>query len=847
MNRSIHFCIKKFRHFLGQFIVLGLLSLCLTLIAIPVIAQSSGSSSPTSSLLEQGRSFYDAGRFADAAETWQQAAVTYARRGDRLNQALSLSYRSLAEQELNHWDAAKQAIEQSLMLLQSPQTDAVLLAQALNTQASLLLHLGQSNAALEAWQKAETYYHQAGDQLGAWGSQINQAQALQSLGFYRRSKQQLEEINQRLAALPDSDLKITGLRELGVALQVIGDLDESRAVLFESLAIAERMGATTEKSATLMSLGQTARDWGDRAAALTLFEQAEQSAINPSEQLQVRLSLMNLYLEESQWNQLKSLVPQIHQQLKELPISRTTIYAAVNLAANLVPLPSQHQVLSPQELSGLLSRAVRSARELQDPQAEAYALNQWAQVYIKNKQWADAYSLTQKSLMIARTLQADDIASQSAWQLGRILKQQGKTQDAIAAYSEAVNSLRTLRSDLATINPDIQFSFRESVEPVYRELVALLLTGDPNTDTLDQARQVIESLQLAELDNFFREACLDAQPQQIDQVDPQAAIVYPIILPDRLAVIWSIAGQLHYYTTPIAAPEVNRTLREYLTAIHPAADAMERLRLSQQLYTWLIRPAEADQQLAHTQTLVFVLDGLMRSVPIAALHDGKQYLIEKYAVTLSPGLQLIAARSLSQQSDRAVVAGISEARHGFSAIPAVVSEVKDIGQLVPSDTLLNQEFTSTALEQRVKNSRADIVHLATHGQFSSRVEDTFLLTWEGRMGVQELSGLLKSRENKQAIELLVLSACETASGDDRAVLGLAGLAVKSGARSTLATLWSVRDTAAALLMNEFYQHLGEPGISKAEALRQAQLTLIADPDYDQPFFWSPFVLVGNWL
>jgi CHAT domain-containing protein len=847
MPRSIRPSVKKLRHFLWKFLFPGLLSLCLTLMAIPVLAQSSDPSPNPSTLLEQGRSHYNAGRFADAAKAWQQSAETYANTSDRLNQALSLSYRSLADQELNHWNDAKQAIEQSLAILRDSQADAVLLAQALNTQASLQLHLGQSNAALETWQEAQKYYQQADDRLGELGSQINQAQALQSLGFYRRSKQQLEEINQSLAAMPDSIIKIAALRELGVTLQVIGDLTESRAILFESLAIAERLGATTEKSATLISLGQTARDWGDRPAALTLFEQAEQSAINPSEQLQARLSLLNLYIEEAQGNKLKTLIPQIYQQLTELSISRTSVYAAVNLAANLTPLPPKERVLSPQELSGLLSNAVRSAKDLQDPQAEAYALTQWGQLYAKNKQWAEAYQLTQKSLTLARTLQADDIASQAAWQLGRILKQQGKTQDAIAAYTEAVTSLRSLRSDIATINPDIQFSFRESVEPVYRELVALLLSDHPNSATLNQARELIESLQVAELDNFFREACLDAQPQQIDQVDPQAAIVYPIILPDRLAVIWSIAGQLHYYTTPIAAPEVNRTLRQYLAAIHPAADNTERLRLSQTLYDWLIRPAEADRQLANTQTMVFVLDGLMRSVPIAALHDGKQYLIEKYAVTLSPGLQLITAKTLSQQGDRAVVAGISEARHGFSAIPAVASEVKDIGQRVTSSTLLNQEFTSNALEQRVKNSKAEIVHLATHGQFSSQVENTFLLTWEGRMGVQELASLLKSRENKQAIELLVLSACETASGDERAVLGLAGLAVKSGARSTLATLWSVRDTATALLMNQFYDYLGEPGISKAEALRKAQMALIANPDYDQPFFWSPFVLVGNWL
>jgi CHAT domain-containing protein len=847
--------IKNYWNSTVKYTVIGILGLCLTLIAIPVQAHLSLSSyseqvpvANSINRLEQGRTLYDAGRFTEAAEIWKKAAQIYAEGSDRLNQALSLSYLSLAHQELSQWVEAKQAIEKSLSILRDPQieSDAVLLAQALNTQASLLLHTGQINSALETWQQAADYYHQVGDSLGELGSQINQAQALQSLGFYRRSKQQLEEVSQRFSGLPDSTLKAAGLRQLGMALQVMGDLSRSREILLESLAIAERIGATIDRSATLLSLGHTATDWGDRQAALSLFEQAEQAALTPTEQLQARLNLLHLDADEGNVDKLAALAPQIYQQLIELSPSHDSIYASINLAANLTHF--EQQILSSQQLSQLLASAVKSAKDLQDPQAEAYALNQWGKLYIQTQQWTEAYSLTQKSLAIARTLQSDDIASQSAWQLGRILKQQGKSKEAIAAYTEAVSSLQSLRRDLAAINPNIQFSFRASVEPVYRELVALLLNDHPDQAALTQARQLIESLQLAELDNFFREACLDAQPQQIDQLDPHAAVVYPIILPDRLAVILSVAGQpLHYYASPILASDVNRTLQDFLASIHPVSDQAVHLRLSQQIYDWLIRPAEKEQFLTNTKTLVFVLDGVLRKVPIATLHDGSQYLIEKYAVTLSPGLQLLVARSLNPQTESAVVAGISESRNGFRALPAVVSEVKALSQLIPSSTLLNQEFTVEALTKRIQNSEADIIHLATHGQFSSRLEDTFLLAWDGQINVQELSSLLQKRSNNHTIELLVLSACDTATGDDRAALGLAGLAVKSGARSTLATLWPVQDTAAAILMNQFYQNLQIPGITKAEALRKAQLALMADGIYADPFFWSPFVLVGNWL
>ena len=139
--------------------------------------------------------------------------------------------------------------------------------------------------------------------------------------------------------------------------------------------------------------------------------------------------------------------------------------------------------------------------------------------------------------------------------------------------------------------------------------------------------------------------------------------------------------------------------------------------------------------------------------------------------------------------------------------------------------------------------------MATHGQFSSNPEETFILTWNDKINVKELEKLLKLRETTEdsPIELLVLSACQTASGDNRAALGLAGLAVRSGARSTLATLWSAKDQSTAKLMVKFYQALTREGVSKAEALRQAQLEMLQSPRYQDPFYWAPFVLVGNWL
>lgn len=844
---------------------LGVLGLCLALLGTPAIAIQSAPPAPivaaptqTANPLEQGRQLYRAGRFAEAITAWQAAAEQYRQQDDRANQALSLSYLSTAQQELSQWEAARRSIDQSVEILKTLPPDAILSAQTLNTQASILLQTGKAAAALETWQQAQRNYEKAGDTLGSLGSQINQAQALQSLGFYRRARQQLEALNQTLAALPDSEIKVSGLRSLGSALQTIGDSSQGQELLQASLTLARRLGIQTELSSTLLNLGKTAASLGAPQAALEAFEQAETSATNSLDRLQAQLDQVKLFIDYNLLEQAAPIVPQLLTQLQGLPASHTSLYSTIYFVASLNKLANPTQLVALKDLAQLMATTVQSARQLQDTQAEAYALNQWGQLYQRTQQWPEAQKLMQQSLTLARQLSADDIVSQSAWKLGQLLHQQGDRASALTHYAEAVRSLKALRGDLVAVNPDVQFSFRESVEPVYRELVDLLLTdrpgqsgGDrvgPSQTDLSQARETIEALQMAELDNFFREACLD-KVQRIDEVDPTATVVYPIILPDRLAVILSTAGQpLTYYATQISQAEVRETLNNFLAALNPVSDEKERQKLAAQVYDWLIRPAVTAQALNNTKTLVFVLDGKLRNIPMAALHDGQQYLIEQYAVTLSPGLQLTAARSLDQTQIRAIVGGISQARSGFSALPEVETEIQQISRTVSTSALLNQAFTNRALAEQMQNSQANIVHLATHGQFSSRLEETFLLTWNGRVNVKELAELLQSRSGAVAstIDLLVLSACDTATGDDRAVLGLAGLAVKSGARSTVATLWPVKDKAAALLMSDFYQKLKLPGASKAEALRQAQINLIHNTDFREPFFWSAFVLVGNW-
>ena len=819
------------------------------------IVQSVPDDSP---LVQQARELYEAGQFLEAATILQQAASAFQASGDALNQARVLSLLSLAYQQLGQWPQAREAIADSLKLLQAQQGRSTerlkILAQALNTQGSLQLALGESEEALATWQQATATYTEVGDDTGVIRSSINQAQAMKALGLYRRALTTLKETTQLLQKQPNSLIKAGGLRSLGSSLRLVGDLDQSQQVLQQSLALAENLKSPQDSSDSLLELGNLAKTQNNSQAALTFYQQAATVSPSPTLKVQAQLNQLSLLIDRQQASDARNLLPQLQSQIANLPPRRSTIYAQINFARSLDRLRQDNSTNtpSPSEIAQLIATSIQQAKTLGDRRAEAIALGTLGGLYEKTQQWDNAQQLTQQALLLAQSINAPAIAYLWQWQLGRLLKVQGDNQRAIAAYTQAVDTLDSLRGDLVAIDREIQFSFRESVEPVYRELVSLLLqpgNPEPSQESLEQARKVIESLQLAELDNFFREACLNAKPTQIDRIDPQTAVIYPIILADRIEVILSLPNKpLRHYATNLSQSQLENTI-EQLRQTLLVRSRRQFMPFSQQVYNWLIRPAETDLANSGVKTLVFVLDGSLRNIPMAALNDGNNYLIEKYSIALTPGLQLLDPKKLQRGDLKVLSAGLTEAREGFPPLDNVALELREIKSEVSSVVLLDREFTSNNLQAQFDAASFPIVHLATHGKFSSKAVDTFIVAWDRRLTVNQLDSLLQpgNQNRQQAIELLVLSACETATGDKRAALGLAGIAVKAGARSTLATLWAVNDAGTAELMTQFYKELNNAQRTKAEALRRAQLSLLKQPLYKHPIYWAPYVLVGNWL
>ena len=794
--------------------------------------------------LIKGKQYYDRGQYSEAIQLWQQVAD---RDNEIENLILSYNYQAIAYQDLGQWEKSESKINNAFNLLETV-NNSFLYAQVLNSKGSLEFKTGNTEKAWETWAKAEAIYRSLDEVQPLLRSQINQAQALRSLGFYQRAKSTLEQANEDLESLPNSLLKVKALQSLGVTLRAMGDIERSQTVLDRSLSISRKLNAPNES--IQLSLANTAKARQDYETAQTIYKQIRVTTTDKQTKIEASLNLLDLLIKTEQTDVARELFPSIKSDIDSLSPSLRKIYAQVNLADKMMKVSAQKTYLT--EIKNILTTAKEQAEKLNDDRAKSYVLGELGHYYEQQQQWRQASASTQQAIILAQNSRATDIVANWYWQLGRILKAQERTEEAIAAYQQAVDTLQSLRQDLVTISPDVRFDYRDEVEPVYRQLVQLLLQDVdslPNKtkqEHLMRSRSALESLQLAELENYFREACVVYQPKAIESIDPQAAVIYPILLDDRLEVILSLPDRpLQHYGNSLTSVRREQIFRDINQTLNPVFLPNEILPPAQQLYDWLIRPAKASLKQQGIRTLVFVLDDLLRSIPMSVLHDGENYLIQQYDIALTPSLQLLASTN-SAVKFNTLTGGLTVARQGFSALPEVKQELKQINDLVSSKVLIDDRFTRSDVQTQIEREPFNTIHLATHGQFSSDADNTFLLTWADKINVKDLGSLLQQKDSNNPIELLVLSACETAQGDNRAALGMAGVAVRSGARTTVATLWAVRDDSTALLMSEFYRGLIQDGLTKANALRRAQLALLKNPKYAHPYYWSPFVSIGNW-
>ena len=400
-------------------------------------------------------------------------------------------------------------------------------------------------------------------------------------------------------------------------------------------------------------------------------------------------------------------------------------------------------------------------------------------------------------------------------------------------------------------------------------------------ENLEKAFEAIEKAYISELGIFLGETLklptlsINQAQEILSDVSKRSGspsvLIYPIMLNDRIEILVippkELGKPFHRYTNYASEEEIITVLTDYRASLRDTS-SLDYLEQAQKLYDWVMRPIDAQLQALKIETVVFVMDSGLRVIPPAALHDGKQFLVERYASANIPSLRVTRLEERDRKNTRVLAMGLTEAREGLSALPAVEVEIRTIAnQVLTGTTFLDRDFTVNNLQAQRGKAKYGILHLGTHGKFlEDRSNESFIQFWDSRLRSNQIPSL---RFDQPVIDMLTLSACETAVGNN---LGISGLAVESGARSILASLWTVSDAGTAPLMISFYKAFPD-ALSKATALRKAQLDLIngkvkivnnqivgveglaaialpkgtGNIDISHPFFWSSFILVGNWL
>ncbi|MGF1673906.1 MAG: CHAT domain-containing protein [Rivularia sp. (in: cyanobacteria)] len=895
----------------------------------------------TNQLVEKGIEYYNNGKFREAVQEWETALNIYKKNKQLREQAivrgnLANAFEKVGdlEESIKHWDAAVNLYQQVENLRKT--------GRALTQLAQAYSNSGKYKKAIAILcDEEETEIDDDEINIKKITHQSNCLEK-SALEISRNQKDIKGEVS-ALGSLGEAYRLLgkynLGIIYLGYAQQKI-DVDD---VSLQS-KISNSLGNVYLGKAQLWTVyADSAKEselpkFDEIASKAQKFYQDARNNFQNSYQIAVKQNnkpaqmgaLMNLIQVDVRSQQLNSspnknlqFGNQIDYQtpalalLNELPDSPQKIFATIDLAnlsadekitSPLTQCPTKRQ-LSDGEVITLLNKAIKTGNNIQDSRSESFALGAAGHFYECQKDYNQALELTKKALLAAEyKLQAKDSLYLWEWQQARLLEKIGSQSETIsAAYERAFQTLEKIRTDIITADRDLQLDFRDVIQPLYRKLASLKLEkattetnlsqksnkqvdkANQNNQQLDIAREIIDSLRLAELQNYFGNDCIAAliTPQKVDELlggeQGKTAVFSSVFLEDKAAILLSLPDKSQH----IQWIEIEQTNNQKITqkqqleleirsffeelkgqqkfSAEDSPEAQKVYNQARKLYDWIIRPFEEKGYLNQEkiETLVFVQDGLFRSIPMSALIDKNQdkYLIEKYAIATTPSLRLTAPKTDKRKANRAMIFAFDKAseidKKKFNSLPFISKEIEAL-QKVFSNTrqLTDKDLTSSDSNQKRQKTDYPIIHIATHAQFGIIPEDTFLVIGKNqKLTISELEKTLRKFDDDiNGIDLLTLSACQTAAGDERATLGLAGIALQAGVNSALASLWSVDDQSTSILVQNFYENL-QAGKTKAQALQQAQLALIHNPNqisemeekYKKPYYWSPFIMIGNWL
>ncbi|MEM7016647.1 MAG: CHAT domain-containing protein, partial [Pseudomonadota bacterium] len=765
-------------------------------------------------------------------------------------------------------------VVEARQLLSEPQTPPTrfintrnLLAQRCGSQNLedvshlLLTPYAGGTAALDDWQGSHWQAKQQDVRSAALKATATSCQPLQAL---RSVRQYLKDTEHDPSAIELQTVIFTETSPSGIALRHSQLADVLLTLQRPALASKHLEAALdiVEKLADPWLTAHVENNWGillsiegNHSTAIEAWQNAIQAATKaPLLKTQALFNLARSYTQQGQLAKAQATWREAWTASTAIPAEQTRIYQQLSLGQLALSLREQDSTLLPavnltEQFVDLLPIAAN------DEILKSYAHGYLAEALIQQGNYEPAAAHLRQAIFM--TQQLPEMRYYWTMQQGRLWQAQGDANRAGDAYQQALNDLRLVQDFLMTGRRDIEHLFRAYIRPVYARLAALYLqqaSANPTVEVelLQQARAVIELSKAAELQNYFQDDCVAAARARVPtrpNLPARTAVLYPLILSDRLELLLALPDEkLQHFTVDIAGEQLRQVVNNFGNSLQSRATS-RFFTHSRQLHDWLIAPLREQLTTHNIDTLVLVPDGPLRTIPFAALHSGKKYLIQDFALSVTPALDLTELNALDRQALKILLKGISKGVQEFTPLPNVPNELKTIQATYSDSTLLLDEaFSLDAMQAEMRTQQYPVVHIASHGQFKPDPTETFVLTYEDKLTMNRMESFIgQGRLQGNPVELLTLSACQTAVGDERAALGLAGVAIKAGAHSALASLWFVDDEATSKLVSTFYQNLRNPENSRAQALQQSQQALLSERRFRHPAYWAPFLLIGSWL
>jgi CHAT domain-containing protein/tetratricopeptide (TPR) repeat protein len=894
--------------------------------AIPGLSEVAQQQIVAKQLLQRGIQQYRLSQFREALQSWQQALGIFRELGNRHGEADSLDNLGMAYRRLGKYQQAINYHEQSLDIAQelgNRQGEAVSLG-----------NLGLAYDSLGQYQQAINYYEQSLDIKQELGNRQGEAVSLgnlsltyDSLGQYQQAINYLEQSLDIMREIGDLHGEASSLNNLGITYHILGQYQQAIDHHEQSLDIMREIGDRQGEANSLGNLGNAYDGLGQYHQAINYLEQSLDIMREIGDRQGEANSLGNLGSAYDDLGQYQQAI-NYHEQSLDIMREIGDLHGEANSLGNL---GNAYDSLGQyQQGINYYDQTLAIVREIGDRGGEADVLNNLAATHRNLEDPELAIIFYKQSVNIRESIREDlrslDTPLQQSYidtyaltyrNLANLLLQQGRILE--AQQTLELLKIEELQQFTRARYQGGQLHYDPTEQPVIDAHGSLIRLGskihqcEPNCDQSLYDQQIALERHYDTIvrtfeqtirqnrhndDQFYDPNHLSSDALALVDAQPGTLLIYPVVLEDKLWLLWTATGGIAgAIEVPVGLGDLSCTVQEFRSFLQqqppsgtPCSDSRERSlkAAAQQLYDWLIRPLTPELEQNQIQHLIFAQDRVTRYIPMAALHDGEQYLIQRYTVStvLSAALTNTTETLGEVPTAHTLGLGLDRAVPGFSALPAVAQELdaivrtddpSDAQGLYPGQVFLNDQFTWDSLKNNVRRSR--ILHLATHAEFvPGTKEASYLVLGTGeKLSIADLESLKTQLRN---LHLVVLSACQTALGgenlDGTEIAGVSSYFLgPNKAETVLASLWSVDDGGTGLLMERFYGLLAAGEGTKAEALRQAQLSFLAgegagamgeaatgagrssfervradgsviEPNtLAHPHYWAPFILIGN--